>query len=49
MLLICGYCSAPHFLQRSGIDHDTYGYQTARPELMGQAVKRLERRWRTLK
>lgn len=28
---------------------DTYWYLTACPELMGQAVKRLERRWRTLK
>jgi integrase/recombinase XerD len=27
---------------------DTYWYLTACPELMGQAVKRLERRWRTL-
>jgi integrase/recombinase XerD len=26
---------------------DTYWYLTAYPELMGQAVKRLERRWRT--
>jgi hypothetical protein len=26
---------------------DTYWYLTACPELMGQAVKRLERRWRT--
>lgn len=28
---------------------DTYWYLTACPELMGQAVKRLERRWRTPK
>ena len=28
--------------------NDTYWYLTACPELMGQVVKRLEKRWRTL-